>query len=102
MKKNIMLGVNSKTNNCCKLSCLLPFDSLDPSEVDASDFVHDATNWCGQDEIERTLSFIGMKQTGNKISLNKKITFFGTDYDMGHEYSWRFDVDEIHELSSNT
>jgi hypothetical protein len=98
MKKNIMLGVNSKTNNCCRLSCLLPFDSLDPSEVEASDFVHYATNWCGQDAIERTLGFLKMKQTGRKIILNEEITFRGVDYDMGHEYSWKFGIDEIHEL----
>lgn len=98
MKKYVMLGVNSETNRCCKLSCLLSFDNLIPSEIEARDFVHDATNWGGQDEIERTLGFIKMKQTGKKIVLNKKITFSGTDYDMGHEYSWWFYVDEIHEL----
>jgi hypothetical protein len=73
MKKSIMLGVNSKTNQCCQLFCLVPFGSLVSSEIEASDFVHEATNWCGQDDIERTLSFIKMKQTGKKIKLNKKI-----------------------------
>ena len=98
MKKNIMLGINSEDNNCCILHCLLPFDNLKVSELEASDFTHAATNWCGQDEVERTLSIIKMKQTGKKIKLNEKITFFGTDSDMGHTYPWEFEIDEIHEL----
>lgn len=98
MVKHMMLGVDSKTNNCCKLSCLIPFNSLAPSDIEASDFKHDATNWCGRDKIERTLGFLKMKQTGRKIILNEKITFRGVDYDMGHEYSWKFSIDEIHEL----
>lgn len=99
MKKNIMLGVDSKTNHCCKLACFIPFDDLDLDNLEESDFVHEATNWNGQDEIERTLGFIKMKQTGYKLTLNKPLVFTGVDYDCGHEYSWRFAVDEIHELT---
>ena len=98
MKKSIMLGVNSKTNYCCKLFCLMSFDQLVPEELEASDFVHDATNWNGQDEINRTLGFLNMKQTGKKIILKKPLEFAGVYFDCGHEYSWRFAVDEIHEL----
>ena len=98
MRKDIMLGVNSKNNRCCKLFCIIPFDNLIPSDIEADDFVHDATNWCGQDEIKRTLDTIKMKQTGKKIILDKPIVFHGSDYDMGHIYSWQFKVDEIHEL----
>lgn len=98
MKKNIMLGVNSKNNHCCKLYCLLSFQNLIPSEIEASDFTHSCTNWCGNDEIPRTLALINMSQTGNKIVLDKPIVFRGTDYDWGREYPWTFKVDEIHEL----
>ena len=98
MKKYMMLGVDSKTNSCCKLSCLIPFNSLVPSEIEANDFTHSASNWCGRDEIERTLGFLKMKQTGKKIVLDKKIEFRGADYDMGHTYNWEFEIDEIHEL----
>lgn len=98
MKKNIMLGVNSKTNYCCKLACLLPFDGLVPSELEKSDFTHSSTDWCGQDEIKRTLDIIKMKQTGKKIILDKPIVFYGSDADMGHVYPWKFEVNEIHEL----
>lgn len=98
MKKYIMLGVNNKSNRCCKLLCLVPFERIVSSEVEKSDFKHDATNWCGCDEIKRTLEIIKMKQTGNKIVLDKPIMFYGSDYDMGYEYSWQFKVDEIHEL----
>lgn len=99
MKKTIMLGVNSKTNRCCKLFCLVAFSSLIQEELEASDFTHSATNWCGQDDIERTLGFLKMKQTGKKLILNMPLEFTGVDYDCGHEYSWRFVVDEIHELT---
>ena len=98
MKKHIMLGVNG--NNCCKLSCMLPFDQLAPAEIEESDFTHGSTNWCGKDDIERTLSLIKMKQTGRKIILKNPIVFHGKDYDWGHEYPWTFHVKEIHELES--
>ena len=99
MKKTIMLGVNSQSHRCCKLSCLLPFDKLVASEVEADDFTHSATDWDGSDDIERTLGFLRMKRTGRKITLGKKITFHGTDYDMGHYYNWQFSIDEIYELT---
>ena len=98
MKKHIMLGVNSRSNRCCKLFCLLPFEKIIPSEVEVSDFIHDATNWGGQDEIKRTLDIIKMKQTGNKIILENPIVFHGQDYDWGRTDYWHFRVDEIHEL----
>lgn len=98
MRKDIMLGVNSKSNRCCKLLCLVPFERIMSSEVEESDFIHDSTNWCGCDEIKRTLKIIKMKQTGKKIVLDKPIVFHGSDYDMGHVYPWQFEVDEIHEL----
>ena len=98
MKKDIMLGVNSKSNRCCKLLCLVPFERIVPSEVEATDFIHSATNWCGNDEIKRTLELIKMQQTGNKIILDKPIVFHGSDYDCGREDPWKFEVNEIHEL----
>lgn len=93
-----MLGVNSKENRCCKLLCIVPFDNLVPFDIEADDFIHDATNWCGQDEIKRTLRVIKMRQTGKKIILDKPIVFHGSDYDWGREFPWSFKVDEIHEL----
>lgn len=101
MRKNMMLGVNSKSNRCCKLLCLVPFEKIVSSEVEVTDFIHDATNWCGNDEIKRTLKLIKMKQTGKKIVLDKPIVFHGSDYDWGREYPWQFEVDEIHELEED-
>lgn len=98
MIKHIMLGVNSKTNQCCELHCLLSFDKLIGQQLEANDFTHRATNWCGCDSIARTLSFSNTKRTGRKIVLNNTIVFNGSDFDMGHEYPWEFEVDEIHEL----
>ena len=48
------------------------------------------------DEI--TLSDLIGYEREKKIILDKPIVFHGSDYDMGHIYSWQFKVDEIHEL----
>ena len=34
MKKHLMLGVNSKTQMCCTLECLLPFEQLDEQNLE--------------------------------------------------------------------
>lgn len=96
MKKHMMLGVNG--DECCELVCLIPFDNLIANKIESSDFVHRSTNWNGHDKIERTLSIIQMKQTGNVIVLDDPIVFRGFDNDWGHSYEWRFKVNEIHEL----
>lgn len=98
MKKHLMLGVNSKTQMCCTLECLLPFEQLDEQNLEEKDFAHGATNWCGQDEIKRTLVIHGAKETGRVIKLDRPLVYSGIDHDMGHEYPWRFHVDEIREL----
>lgn len=99
MKKCIMLGVNSKRNRCCELRCLIPFEKLIPSELEESDFSASPTNWGGNDDIDRTLGIIQMKQTGRKIMLDNPITFHGKDCDWGQTLPWEFKVDEIHELT---
>lgn len=100
MKKHVMLGVTG--NQCCLLISLLSFSSLTPEEVEASDFIHDSTNWCGCDSIERTLKLKKLVATGNKITLPHHITFHGYDEDWGHTYPWEFRVNEIHEVVDPT
>lgn len=100
MKKHIMLGCNKKSGRCCILKCLLPFEQLVPNELESSDFEHDATNWCGNDDINRTLSIEHLKLTGRFIPLSNSIRFRGCDYDMGHTYPWTFDVTDIYEVES--
>lgn len=95
MIKHIMLGV--KGEYCCVLKCLLPFGKL-PHELEASDFIHEATNWGGCDKTKRTLKIIKKKPTGRVILLTRPITFNGGDYDSGHEYGWEFTIDRIVEL----
>ena len=97
MKKYNTIGVN-KRGKCCILSCVVPFSSFNANEIEASDFKHDCTNWGGCDDLERTLGLQGYKLTGNKIELPKPITFHGSNSDMGHNYSWEFDVYEILEI----
>ena len=102
MKKHIFLGVNTKTNVCCILYCLLPFDMLVPDEIEKSDFGYDCTGWNGCDNIERTLSHLNRTRTGNVITLNTPIDVHGIDSDMGHEYRWTFEFTEIHETKELT
>lgn len=39
-----------------------------------------------------------MEPTGKKIELKKPIAFYGTDHDMGHEYPWKFEFNQVWEL----
>lgn len=98
MKKYKMLGVNTERLTCCILECLLPYDKIINEDIEASDFTHYSTNWNGCDSIPRTLSYKNLKQTGRKFKLKNKISFNGTDADMGHYYNWTFTIDEIREL----
>jgi len=98
MKKYSMLGVSQDNKTCCVLECLLPFSMLNKDEIQASDFHHDSTNWNGCDEINRTMNIRNFKKTGNKIVLNKPITYYGSDSDMGQSYSWSYNVFEIWEI----
>lgn len=98
MKKHIFLGVNSNRKTCCILKSLLPFDALE-EPIEASDFTHDATNWCGQDDIKRTCELRKLSLTGREINLAAPIEFFGVDSDMGHQSEWRFVIDKIYETT---
>lgn len=99
MKKHIMLGVKNK-QFCCVLECLIPFSGLIQDQIEASDFNHDSTNWGGCDKIQRTIEIKKLKLTGNIITLQSPITFYGEDHDMGHTYPWSFDINEIYEVTS--
>ena len=98
MKKYKLLGVNSEELTCYILECLLPYDKIINEDIEASDFTHSSTGWNGRDSLPRLLSFKNLKQTGRKIKLKNKISFNGTDTDMGHYYNWTFTIDEIREL----
>lgn len=100
MKKNMYLG-RSKSGLCCLLYSLLSFNQLKEhvSELEASDFVHDATDWNGCDDEERTLRIEQIRKSGNSVTLPHPISFYGKDFDMGFTYSWRFDVAEIIEVT---
>ena len=99
MKKHIFLGVKNG-KKCCILNCLLPFDELNKNidELESSDFEHESTDWCGCDDIERTLKIRNLTLTDRKLTLNKPITFEGYDSDMDHQYHWHFSINEIYEV----
>lgn len=98
MKKHVMLGVYSPGNTCCVLICLLPFDKLEPDDLEPSDFRHYSTNWCGCDSIERTLELRHLSLTGREFKLKKPLQFHGEDHDCGHVYPWTMLVDTIKEV----
>ena len=99
MKKNYFLGVNSNSK-CCILSSLVSFDTLveNKNDIDASDFSYSATNWCGCDDIDRTCKLQNIHLTGRVLQLPKNISYSGSDYDCGHNYSWTFKFDKIMEV----
>jgi hypothetical protein len=94
------LGVSKDGKMACILKSLADFDTLNDNryDIEASDFVHDATNWGGCDYIERTCKLEMLRGTGRIIELESPITFFGVDDDMGHSYSWSFNVVQIREV----
>lgn len=98
MKKHTMLGVDLDRKKCCVLKCLLSFNDLINDELEASDFTHESTNWCGCDDIERTLKLRNYKPTGCYRISKHPIIFNGHDSDMGNFHSWSFCVNEIWEL----
>lgn len=98
MKFYKFLGVNTETNKACVLFCLLDFDSLIGQELEARAFNHESTNWCGRDDLSRTIELKGFKPTGRKLDLAPPMVFHGTDYDCGHNYNWRFSVNQIWEV----
>lgn len=98
MIKYKMLGVNGNGTKCCILNCLLPYSKLDFEHLEVSDFKHDSTNWCGCDDISRTIQLEQFELTGNSVKLKEPLVFRGVDYDMGHEYPWTFTVREICEI----
>lgn len=98
MKRYRTLGVYSPGNTCCILSCLLPFDELDPDNLESSDFRHSSTNWCGCDSVDRTLAVEHLSLTGREIKLKKPLHFYGEDHDCGHIYPWSMSIDTIKEV----
>lgn len=98
MKFYKFLGVNTKTNKACVLSCLLDFDSLVGQELEAKAFNHYSTNWCGRDDVDRTINLQGLTPTGRKLDLSPPMVFTGTDYDCDHNYNWHFSVNQLWEV----
>lgn len=99
MTKYAMLGVNDQ-NRCCILNCLVPFEQLKPDQIEKEDFEYSATNWGGNDDIDRTLSISNLSVTGNSIELKEPICVEGIDYDCGHQYPWEFEFSKIYETKN--
>ena len=93
--KIVALGVNSKTKKCCVIKSKASYDML-KENYDLYKVQYDATNWCGCDDVERTLELRKIKLTDK--SFNHKETVSGTDYDHGHDYPWTFKFDIVYEV----
>ena len=96
--KIVALGVNSKTGKCCIIKSKASYDML-KENYDLYKVQYDATNWCGCDDVERTLGLRNIKLTDK--SFNHKETVRGTDYDCGHDYPWTFKFDIVYEVEDN-
>ena len=57
-------------------------------------FTNYSTNWSGYDDLDRTCKLKKIEPT-DFIALNKPLTFYGSDYDHGHEYEWSVVINEI-------
>ena len=96
--KIVALGVNSKTGKCCVIKSKASYKML-KENYNLYKVEYDSTNWCGCDDVERTLGLRNIKLT-NK-SFNHKETVRGTDYDHGHDYPWTFKFDIVYEVEDN-
>ena len=93
--KIVALGVNSKTGKCCVIKSKASYKML-KENYDLYKVEYDSTNWCGCDDVERTLGLRKIKLTDK--SFNHKETVRGTDYDHGHDYPWTFKFDIVYEV----
>ena len=93
--KIVALGVESKTGKCCIIKSKASYDML-KENYDLYKVEYDCTNWCGCDDVERTLGLRKIKLTDK--SFNHKETVSGTDYDHGHDYPWTFKFDIVYEV----
>lgn len=94
MKRYNYIGLNEDRTRCCLLRSLLDFSELEKysDELINVDFAHDATDWGGSDEVDRTLEMRNYKLTGKEVRLEKPLEFKGCDSDCGHSYYWNFKV----------
>ena len=96
--KTVALGVNSKTGKCCVIKSNASYKML-KENYDLYKVEYDSTNWCGCDDVERTLGLRNIKLTDK--SFNHKETVRGTDYDHGHDYPWTVKFDIVYEVEDN-
>lgn len=80
-------------DKCCVLKSTLSPQEVENHAYELTEgfFKHDCTNWCGCDDIVRTMKLCNLKTDGKYIKINP-LKFHGTDYDHGHEYSWSVTV----------
>lgn len=94
-KEVTVIGLNEDM----KYACILSVGGIDWEWLKANshiahiiNFRHSCTSWGGRDTLDDTLKSKRLSLTGEEIRLEKPITLHGNDYDMGHNYSWSFDV----------
>jgi len=99
MKKNPFIAVKTRTGVCDLAESLVDFDTLSKhiDEIEASDFSFNEIGWNGCGDFEDLEKNYRIVPTGRKIKLRNPIWNSGYDYDMGHEYPWSIEFDEIWE-----
>ena len=60
----------------------------------AKSFTPDPTDWGGCDDLDRVCKIASLTPRDH-LPLTENLTFYGTDYDHGHEYSWSVEVNMI-------
>lgn len=96
MRKIVALGVNSSTNKCTRIYSSASFEEL-KDNINKYNIKCDATNWCGNDDISRTIELEKIK-LGEVHLLNEPYEIEGYDSDWGHKYYWNFKFDTIVEV----
>lgn len=98
MKKIIYVGI-CKDGKACILKSFACFEKIaaEINDIEASDFVHEATNWGGCDKLDRVLNMREIKLTGRSVNLPTPIKFYGIDQDTNSDFEWSIEVTELRE-----
>ena len=70
--KIVALGVNSKTGKCCIIKSKASYDML-KENYDLYKVQYDATNWCGCDDVERTLGLRNINLLIRALIIKKQL-----------------------------
>ena len=94
-KKYKLVAIATNGGRCCKIYSPATFKQL-AEDYDLYAKSYSATNWCGQDDTDRTLKIDSLELTGEVFDISRTVR--GCDNDHGHTYPWNFKFTRVHKV----